>query len=93
LALNDFLKASGEVEKDVEYTIAVNGKEIASKKVAKGEILSAPSACAVDEKLLHGARKAKSLDFTCLASQGLGKRPWRAPRLSFTTSPCATADS
>jgi alpha-2-macroglobulin len=56
LALNDFLKASGEIASDVEYTVAVNGKEIASKKVSKKEILSAPSVFEVDPKLLENGK-------------------------------------
>jgi uncharacterized protein YfaS (alpha-2-macroglobulin family) len=56
LALNDFLKASGEVAQDVEYAIEVNGKEIASKHVAKAQILSAPSVFEVDPKLLDNGK-------------------------------------
>ncbi|HEY3451520.1 MAG TPA: MG2 domain-containing protein [Myxococcales bacterium] len=56
LALNDFLKASGETTQDVEYTVEVNGKELAAKKVAKAEILSAPSVFAVDEKMLRDGK-------------------------------------
>ncbi|MBI5545782.1 MAG: alpha-2-macroglobulin [Deltaproteobacteria bacterium] len=56
LALNDFLKASGEVAQDVEYALSVNGKEIASRKVAKAQILSAPSVYEVDPKLLKDGK-------------------------------------
>jgi alpha-2-macroglobulin len=52
LALSDFLKATGEVATDVEYAVAVNGKEIAAKRIAKAQILSAPSVFEVDAKLL-----------------------------------------
>lgn len=56
LALNDFLEASGEAAQDVEYTVSINGKELAAKKVAKAEILSAPSVFPVDEKLLEDGK-------------------------------------
>jgi uncharacterized protein YfaS (alpha-2-macroglobulin family) len=43
LALNDYLKASGETASDVEYELIVNGQSIAKKKVSKSEMLAAPS--------------------------------------------------
>ncbi|MGC4120262.1 MAG: hypothetical protein QM765_37905 [Myxococcales bacterium] len=56
LALNDFLRASGETAQDVEFAVEVNGKELATKKIAKAEILSAPSVFAADEKLLKDGK-------------------------------------
>ena len=43
LALNDYLRASGELEPEFEYDLLVNGKRIARKKVTAAEALSAPS--------------------------------------------------
>jgi uncharacterized protein YfaS (alpha-2-macroglobulin family) len=52
LALNDFLKASGEVSADTEYAVTVNGTEVAAKRIAKAQILSAPSIIEVDAGIL-----------------------------------------
>ncbi|HVT45659.1 MAG TPA: alpha-2-macroglobulin family protein [Thermoanaerobaculia bacterium] len=47
LALTDYLKASGELGDEVEYEVAVNGQRIATKRVAKSEMISAPSRFAI----------------------------------------------
>jgi hypothetical protein len=48
LALNDYLRASGELEPEFEYDLLVNGKRIARKKVTAAEALSAPSRFEID---------------------------------------------
>lgn len=53
LALNDYLRASGELQAAGDYEITVNGKTIASQKVTPADVLAAPSRFAVDRKLLR----------------------------------------
>jgi uncharacterized protein YfaS (alpha-2-macroglobulin family)/tetratricopeptide (TPR) repeat protein len=58
LALNDYLRASGELEPQFEYDVLVNGKRIARKTVTAAEALSAPSRFAVDpERIRDGANE------------------------------------
>ena len=47
LALTDYLQASGETARDIEYEVSVNGTSLGSKKIARSEIFSAPSRFAV----------------------------------------------
>jgi uncharacterized protein YfaS (alpha-2-macroglobulin family) len=47
LALSDYLRASGELGGDVEYEVTVNGVSVATKKILRSEMLSAPSRFAV----------------------------------------------
>ena len=53
LAMNDYLRVSGELSPDLEYELSVNGKSIASKKVSGAEVFSAPSRFAIDPQLLR----------------------------------------
>jgi uncharacterized protein YfaS (alpha-2-macroglobulin family)/tetratricopeptide (TPR) repeat protein len=48
LALNDYLRASGELEPQFEYDLLVNGKRIARKTVTAAEALAAPSRFEID---------------------------------------------
>jgi hypothetical protein len=60
LALCEYLKGSGELAQDVEYTLAVNGREIATQKLKKSELLAAPSRFTIDPKLLvDGANEVR----------------------------------
>lgn len=43
LALNDYLRVSGELKPELEYEVLVNGKSIARRKVNGAEVFSAPS--------------------------------------------------
>jgi alpha-2-macroglobulin len=43
MALNDYLKASGESSAVLEYEVLVNGRSLARRKVTPKEVLSAPS--------------------------------------------------
>jgi uncharacterized protein YfaS (alpha-2-macroglobulin family) len=43
LAVDDWLARSGEIARDVEYELAVNGKVVARKKIGAAEMLSAPA--------------------------------------------------
>jgi uncharacterized protein YfaS (alpha-2-macroglobulin family)/tetratricopeptide (TPR) repeat protein len=53
LALNDYLRASGELEPQLEYELLVNGKRVARKTVTAAEALSAPSRFAIDGALIR----------------------------------------
>jgi uncharacterized protein YfaS (alpha-2-macroglobulin family) len=53
LALNDYLKASGELQSEIEYELRVNDQLIVSKKLTFEDALSAPSRFAVDPKFLR----------------------------------------
>ena len=53
LALNDYLKASGELAKPVGYDIVVNGTRVASKTLGKDDLLAAPSEFIVDPALVR----------------------------------------
>lgn len=52
LTLNDYLKQSGELSPNLEYELLVNGKVIATKKLAGADALSAPSVFPVDNQLI-----------------------------------------
>lgn len=43
LALNDYLRVSGELKPELEYELLVNGKSIAKKKVSGTDVFNAPS--------------------------------------------------
>ncbi len=53
LALNDYLRVSGELKPDIEYEVFVNDSSIAKKKVSGADIFNAPSQFAVDPKLIQ----------------------------------------
>jgi uncharacterized protein YfaS (alpha-2-macroglobulin family) len=48
LSLNDYLRASGELQGGVGYELSVNGHAVASRTVSSAEILGAPSRFAID---------------------------------------------
>lgn len=51
LAMNDYLRVSGELDADLEYELIVNGKSVAKTKVE--DVLSAPSRYVIDPKLIR----------------------------------------
>ncbi|HEV2761720.1 MAG TPA: hypothetical protein VGV38_01900, partial [Pyrinomonadaceae bacterium] len=53
LALNDYLRASGELRADAQYELLVNGQPIASKKLSAADVLQAPSRFNVPRELLR----------------------------------------
>jgi uncharacterized protein YfaS (alpha-2-macroglobulin family) len=55
LALNEYLRATGETVRDVTYEVTVNGKSIATKTVTAKQLLDAPSRFSVDPALLRDA--------------------------------------
>jgi uncharacterized protein YfaS (alpha-2-macroglobulin family) len=50
LAMNDYLRASGELEADVEYTLTVNGQRIAIKSLSGADVFNEPSKFVIDQK-------------------------------------------
>jgi hypothetical protein len=53
LALNDYLRASGELEANARYEVTVNGHRVADFKVTPADVLTAPSRFAVERKYLQ----------------------------------------
>lgn len=52
LAMNDYLRVSGELKPELEYDVYVNGKKVAERKVSGADVFNAPSRFAVDAKLI-----------------------------------------
>ena len=53
LALNDYLRVSGEVQPVMSYQLLVNGNAVASKQITADDALSAPSKFAISRELIH----------------------------------------
>ncbi|MFO1477207.1 MAG: alpha-2-macroglobulin family protein [Verrucomicrobiota bacterium] len=53
LALNDYLRASGELKSDVDYELIVNGKSVAKRHVAGADVFNAPSRVTIDPALVR----------------------------------------
>ncbi len=53
LALNDYLRVTGEATADVSYDLTVNGNPIVSKHLTAAEALGAPSQFTIDNKYLR----------------------------------------
>jgi uncharacterized protein YfaS (alpha-2-macroglobulin family) len=59
IALNDYLGASGELGGDVQYELTVNGRAIATKKIAAADVLRAPSRFVIDSSLVRDANEIR----------------------------------
>jgi hypothetical protein len=60
LALNDYLRVSGELQSDIEFEVFVNGNSIAKRKIGGADVLKAPSRFIVDPKLVQdGANRVR----------------------------------
>ncbi|MEW6251536.1 MAG: alpha-2-macroglobulin family protein, partial [Planctomycetota bacterium] len=60
LALNDYLRVSGELKPEMEYEVLVNGQLVATRKVTAADGLNAPSRIAVDRQhLKDGANEIR----------------------------------
>ncbi|HET7626537.1 MAG TPA: alpha-2-macroglobulin family protein, partial [Verrucomicrobiae bacterium] len=59
LALNDYLRASGELKSDLEYELLVNGHSIAKKKISAADVFNAPSRFAIDPKLIRDSNEIR----------------------------------
>ena len=53
LAMNDYLRESGELQSQVEYEVRVNGRLVAERTVTPQDILNAPSQFIIDPELIH----------------------------------------
>jgi len=59
LALNDYLRASGELKADVEYDLYVNGKEVTHKRISSTDVFNASSRFAVDMGLIQDTNEIR----------------------------------
>ena len=59
LAMNDYLRVSGELKPELEYELLVNGSSIAKKKVSGADLFNAPSRFAIDAKLIKDANEIR----------------------------------
>ncbi len=59
LALNDYLRVSGELKPDIEYEVFVNGTSIAKKKISGADIFNAPSRFTIDPKLIQDSNSIR----------------------------------
>jgi hypothetical protein len=62
LAMNDYLRVSGELQSDLEFEVLVNGTSIAKRKVNGADVFNAPSRFPVEPRLLKdGANEIRIL--------------------------------
>lgn len=59
LALNEYLRASGELKANVEYELTVNGNSVASKKLSAAEVLSAPSQFQIERRFIRDSNEIR----------------------------------
>lgn len=52
LAMNDYLKVSGELKPELEYELQVNGHTIATRKVSGDDVLAAPSRFEINREFI-----------------------------------------
>jgi uncharacterized protein YfaS (alpha-2-macroglobulin family) len=53
LAMNDYLRKSGELSQETEYEISVNGSRVGGRRVTPRDVPSAPSQWAIDRQILR----------------------------------------
>jgi hypothetical protein len=59
LAMNDYLRVSGELKPELEYELIVNGQSIAKKKISGADVFNAPSRFTIDPKLIKDANEIR----------------------------------
>jgi uncharacterized protein YfaS (alpha-2-macroglobulin family) len=59
LAMNDYLRVSGELKPELEYEILVNGSSVAKKKISSADVFNAPSRFAIDAKFVKDANEIR----------------------------------
>jgi uncharacterized protein YfaS (alpha-2-macroglobulin family) len=59
LAMNDYLRASGELKGDLEYELIVNGKSVAKQKISGADVFNAPSRFTIDPKLIKDSNEVR----------------------------------
>ncbi len=53
LAMNDYLRISGELSSDLDYELLINGQSIGTNKVSSAAVFNAPSRFTIDPKLIR----------------------------------------
>ncbi|MEI6355998.1 MAG: alpha-2-macroglobulin family protein [Verrucomicrobiota bacterium] len=59
LALDDYLRVTGELKADLDYEVVVNGRSLARRKVTPAEIVRAPSVFSVDPAAVRDANEVR----------------------------------
>ncbi|HEX5223182.1 MAG TPA: alpha-2-macroglobulin family protein, partial [Verrucomicrobiae bacterium] len=59
LAMNDYLRTSGELKGDLEYELTVNGKSIAKQKISGADVFNAPSRFTIDPRLIKDSNEVR----------------------------------
>jgi len=59
LAMNDYLRVSGELKPDLEYELLVNGTSITRKKISGADVFNAPSRFVIDPKLVKDTNEIR----------------------------------
>jgi len=59
LALNDYLRASGELHPDLAFEIYVNGTKLADRKISGADVFDAPSTFTIDPKLIQDTNEIR----------------------------------
>jgi hypothetical protein len=59
LALNDYLRASGELQSDTTFRVLVNGSQVAKRHVSGTDVFSAPSRFTIDPKLVQDTNEIR----------------------------------
>ncbi len=59
LAMNDYLRVSGELKGDLEYELTVNGKPVAKQKISGADVFNAPSRFMIDPKLIKDSNEIR----------------------------------
>jgi uncharacterized protein YfaS (alpha-2-macroglobulin family) len=59
LAMNDYLRTSGELKSGIAYDVFVNGTAVAHKEISGADVFDAPSRFAIDKKLIKDANEIR----------------------------------
>jgi uncharacterized protein YfaS (alpha-2-macroglobulin family) len=59
LAMNDYLRVSGELKPQLEYEVVVNGSSIARKNISGADVFNAPSRFVIDPKLVKDVNEIR----------------------------------
>jgi alpha-2-macroglobulin len=59
LALNDYLRASGELHPDADYEVDVNGTKVAARKISGADVFNAPSNFTIDPNLIQDTNEIR----------------------------------
>ena len=59
LALNEYLRASGELHPDLAFEVYVNGTKVADRKISGSDVFSAPGTFTIDPKLIQDTNEIR----------------------------------